>query len=108
MIPAAAALRLIPHPSNFTPLAALALFGGASFASKRAAFFVLLAGLFLSDLVLRAHHLSRLLAAPAAEYLADRRHNRGWRWRRNAGPYLPKPRRTQPDPEHGSDWYAVR
>ena len=52
MILAATASRLIPHPPNFTPLAALALFGGASFASKRAAFFVPLAGLFLNDLVL--------------------------------------------------------
>ena len=52
MILVAAASRLIPHPPNFIPLAALALFGGASFASKRAAFFVPLAGLFLSDLVL--------------------------------------------------------
>jgi hypothetical protein len=52
MILAAAASRLIPHPPNFIPLAALAPFGGASFASRRAAFFVPLAGLFLSDLVL--------------------------------------------------------
>jgi hypothetical protein len=52
MILAATASRLIPHPPNFSPIAALALFGGASFASKRAAFLVPLAGLFLSDLVL--------------------------------------------------------
>src|ERR1035437_224802 len=51
MILAAAASRLIPHPPNFTPIAALALFGGAQFSSKRAAFLVPLAGLFLSDLV---------------------------------------------------------
>lgn len=52
MILAGAATRLIPHPPNFTPLAALALFGGASFANKWAAFFVPLVGLFLSDLFL--------------------------------------------------------
>lgn len=52
MILAASASRLIPHPPNFTPIAALALLGGASFADKRAAFLVPLAGLFLSDLVL--------------------------------------------------------
>src|SRR5437588_720532 len=51
MILAAAASRLIPHPPNFTPIAAIALFGGAGFANKRAAFLVPLAGLFLSDLV---------------------------------------------------------
>lgn len=48
----AAVSRLIPHPPNFTPIAALALFGGASFAGKRAAFLVPLTGMFLSDLVL--------------------------------------------------------
>src|SRR6266853_631215 len=52
MILAAAASRLIPHPPNFTPIAAMALFGGASFASKRVALLVPLAGLCLSDLVL--------------------------------------------------------
>lgn len=48
----AAAMRLVPHPPNFSPIAALALFGGASFESKRAAFFVPLVALFLSDLVI--------------------------------------------------------
>jgi predicted small integral membrane protein len=52
VILAAAASRMIPHPPNFTPVAALALFGGASFASKRAALLVPLAAMFLSDLVL--------------------------------------------------------
>lgn len=47
----ATASRLIPHPPNFTPIAAIALFGGAQFSSKRAAFLVPLAALFLSDLV---------------------------------------------------------
>ena len=57
MILAAAATRLLPHPPNFSPVAALALFGGASFASKRAAFLVPLAAMFLSDLVLGLHSL---------------------------------------------------
>jgi hypothetical protein len=52
MILVATASRLIPHPPNFTPVAALALFCGASFANKRVALLVPLAGLFLSDLVL--------------------------------------------------------
>ena len=51
MILAAAASRLIPHPPNFTPIAVIALFGGAQFSSKRSAFLVPLAGLLLSDLV---------------------------------------------------------
>src|ERR1700760_504272 len=52
MIVAAAALRLVPHLPNMTPIAAIALFGGAAFADKRLAFIVPLAALLLSDLVL--------------------------------------------------------
>jgi hypothetical protein len=52
MIMAAITSRLIPHPPNFSPVAAIALFGGAQFSSKRAAFLVPLAGLLLSDLVI--------------------------------------------------------
>jgi hypothetical protein len=49
----AAALRLLPHPPNFTPIAAIALFGGAQFERKRWAFAVPLAAMALSDAVLR-------------------------------------------------------
>jgi hypothetical protein len=52
MILTAAASRVIPHPPNFTPIAAIALFGGAQFSSKRVALLVPLIGLFLSDLVI--------------------------------------------------------
>lgn len=52
MVFAGTAARLIPHPPNFSPIAAMALFGGATFASKRAAFLVPLAAMFLSDVVL--------------------------------------------------------
>jgi len=52
MILAAALSRLIPHPPNFSPVAALALFGGAAIASKRLAFVLPLAAMFLSDLIL--------------------------------------------------------
>jgi len=57
MILAAAASRLIPHPPNFTPIAAIALFAGAQFTDKRFAFLVPLAGLLLSDLALGFHSL---------------------------------------------------
>lgn len=49
---AAAASRLIPHPPNFTPIGAIALFGGTYFASKRAAFAVPLAALVISNFAL--------------------------------------------------------
>lgn len=47
-----AMMRLIPHPPNFTPIAAIALFGGAHFASRRTALTVTLLAMFLSDLIL--------------------------------------------------------
>ena len=48
----AALLRLLPHPWNFSPIAAMALFGGACLRTRRAALVIPLAALFLSDLVL--------------------------------------------------------
>src|SRR4051812_2088705 len=52
MILAAAFARLIPHPWNFTPVASMALFGGACFAEKKFAFVVPMMALILSDLFL--------------------------------------------------------
>ena len=52
-----AALRLLPHPPNFTPIAALALFSGAHLRNSYARFLVPLLALFLSDLVIGFHVL---------------------------------------------------
>lgn len=52
LILAAALSRLLPHPPNFSPVEAIALFGGAYFASRSLAILVPLAGMFLSDLAL--------------------------------------------------------
>jgi len=51
----AAALRLLPHPYNFTPIGALALFAGAHFDDKRWAFIAPLAAMLLSDLLIGFH-----------------------------------------------------
>jgi len=51
----AAATRLLPHPLNFAPITAMALFGGAHFADKRQALVVPLAAMLLSDLVIGIH-----------------------------------------------------
>lgn len=53
----AAFARLIPHPPNVSSVGALALFGGAFFPRKCAAFLVPLAAMLLSDLVLGLHTL---------------------------------------------------
>ncbi|MBV9330146.1 MAG: hypothetical protein JOZ55_01185 [Alphaproteobacteria bacterium] len=55
MILGAALLRLLPHLPNASPIAALALFGGASFADRRLAFLVPLSALLASDLLLGLH-----------------------------------------------------
>ncbi|HZP68171.1 MAG TPA: DUF6580 family putative transport protein [Rudaea sp.] len=63
MIAFAVAVRLFIHfvpyalPYNFTPVEAIALFGGAYFADRRLAFFVPLAAMFLADLVIGLHWL---------------------------------------------------
>jgi hypothetical protein len=54
---AAAALRIAPHPMNFAPIGALALFGGAYFSSKRAAFAIPLASLIAGDIFIGFHRL---------------------------------------------------
>ena len=53
---ALAIFRLLPHWPNVSPVAAMALFGGAYFADKRMAFIIPFVALFLSDLVLGLHN----------------------------------------------------
>lgn len=52
LILAAALSRIIPHPFNFSPLGAIALFGAAKFERKFMAVLVPLAATWLSDLLL--------------------------------------------------------
>jgi hypothetical protein len=44
--------RVVPHPANFAPVGAIALFGGAVFGSRRAAMLVPLAAMFAGDTIL--------------------------------------------------------
>jgi hypothetical protein len=52
MVFIAAFVRLLPHPPNFAPIAAMALFGGAYFNKKTFAFIVPLTALFISDAII--------------------------------------------------------
>lgn len=52
----AASSRLLPHPPNFTPLAALALFGGV-YLEKRWALLIPMIALLISDSVIGFHPL---------------------------------------------------
>jgi hypothetical protein len=53
---AAAALRLVPHPPNFSPIDAMALFSGAYLGRRGLAFVAPLGALLLSDLFLGFYH----------------------------------------------------
>ena len=52
MIALAALSRLLPHPPNFSPVEAMALFGGAYFANRAWAIVVPLIAMVLSDIAL--------------------------------------------------------
>ena len=53
----AAAMRIAPHPWNFTPVGAMALFSGALIKDRRVAFLFPLMALFAGDLVVGLHKL---------------------------------------------------
>lgn len=52
MVLLAAFSRLIPHPANFAPIGAMALFGVAYFSQRYIAFIMPIASMWLADLVL--------------------------------------------------------
>lgn len=52
IVVAAAMARLVPHPPNVSPVAAMALFGGAFLPNRRLAYALPLAAMLLSDIVL--------------------------------------------------------
>jgi hypothetical protein len=57
LIVLAAALRIAPHPWNFTPVGAMALFSGAMLRDRRLAFLFPLLALFAGDLFVGFHKL---------------------------------------------------
>jgi len=79
LVLAAAAARFAPHPMNFTPIGALALFGGALFASRRLAMLVPLVALAAGDLftgfqwVYLVVYLSFLVNVGIGRWLGSRR-----------------------------------
>jgi hypothetical protein len=75
----AAAMRIAPHPWNFTPVGAMALFSGALIRDRRLAFLFPLLALFAGDLVVGFHKLipvvyaSFLINVFIGRFLADNR-----------------------------------
>nr|BCX01439.1 MAG: hypothetical protein KatS3mg041_1485 [Bacteroidota bacterium] len=57
LIALAALSRLLPHPPNFTPIGAMALFSGAHMGLRPGAFAVPLLALLVSDLLIGTHPL---------------------------------------------------
>jgi Family of unknown function (DUF6580) len=56
MILVASLVRFIPHPPNFAPITAMALFGGAYFVNKKLAFLVPIAAMLLTDAIIGFHN----------------------------------------------------
>src|SRR6267142_4056791 len=79
LIVLAAALRIAPHPWNFTPVGAMDLFSGALLKDRRLAFFFPLLALFLGDIFVGFHKLipivyaSFLINVAIGVWLRDRR-----------------------------------
>jgi hypothetical protein len=79
LIVLATALRIAPHPWNFTPVGAMALFSGAVLRDRRLAFFFPLLALFAGDLFVGFHKLipvvyaSFLVNVAIGLWLRDRR-----------------------------------
>jgi hypothetical protein len=79
MIVAAAALRIGPHPWNFAPIGAIALFSGALVRDRRLAFLFPLAALFAGDLSIGFYKItpvvyaSFLLSVLIGRWLQNRR-----------------------------------
>ena len=61
--------RLIPHPPNFTPIIALAIFSGAHLKDKKLAFTIPIFAILLSDIFLRniSFDLTNKLILPIIE-----------------------------------------
>jgi hypothetical protein len=79
IIALAAALRIAPHPWNFTPVGAMALFSGAIVRDRRLAFFFPILALFIGDIFIGFHRLmpvvyiSFLVSVAIGFWLRDRR-----------------------------------
>jgi len=49
-------MRLIPHPPNFTPILAIALFAGTKFKDSRYSFIIPVVAMLISDMVIGFHY----------------------------------------------------
>jgi hypothetical protein len=63
IIALAAALRIAPHPWNFTPVGAMALFSGAIISDRRLAFLFPILALFFGDVFIGFHKLMPVVYA---------------------------------------------
>jgi hypothetical protein len=66
----AACIRILPHPWNFTPVGAMALFGGAKLRNPWAAFLFPLSALFVGDLSVGFHRFSGFYRVIPIVYLS--------------------------------------
>jgi hypothetical protein len=70
LIMLAAVLRVLPHPWNFTPIGAMALFSGSLFRNRWPAFLLPLVSLFAGDIFVGFHKLMLFVYASFAASVA--------------------------------------
>jgi hypothetical protein len=70
LILVAAGLRIAPHPWNFTPIGAMALFSGAIFKDRRLSFVFPVLALFAGDVLIGFHELMLVVYASFAVSVA--------------------------------------
>jgi len=110
MIVLAAALRLAPHPWNFTPIGAIALFSGAMVRDRRLAFLFPLLVMFATDAVIGFHKLSPLVYASFLLSVLIGRTVVGARFSlpANAGASPRAKRESEPDTDARAQGYVLR
>ena len=62
--------RLIPHPPNVVPIAAMALFAGAFFSNRMLAYLVPLAAMIISDVIIGFHSTVWYVICRGCDYCA--------------------------------------
>jgi len=92
LIVLAAALRITPHPWNFTPVGAMALFSGAVLKDRRLAFLLPLLALFIGDTFIGFHKLMLVVYASFLLNVArpPHRHPRQSRYAPRRHPVFPR------------------
>lgn len=98
-----AALRLAPHPWNFTPIGAMAIFAGAMVRNRPIAFLFPIVAMFVTDLITGFNVLSPLVYGSFALSVLISRAIVGPRFNLHVSTVTPRPEHKHPAPR----WSAI-